>query len=123
MIKLMTTAAVLMALATPALADTSIPQQFLGTWCEVDHDTSGARYRRGNCGMKVMPQEYSGPNGRCELLAISQSRKGNYLVVFHCYIKGEPEEGATISYWWTMNQGQLVKLVNRQHAGDRPFDM
>ena len=114
---------------TPLLAHAGykIPADFIGKWCEVNHDTSSQYYvRRDRCAkdqrMVVRPDGLD----ECMLAAIARSEKGNYLVVMYCP-SGDDNHSFnddSHSYWLSLENGKLVTTrIRFSLAGPVPGDM
>ena len=96
MIKLLTTAAVLVALIASATAADRIPAKFIGDWCgSLDYD-AGSRYKRSSCrkvgeagigsGFEIRANRIITDGGEtsCKVLRVRHMGNGEYLVRARC---------------------------------------
>jgi hypothetical protein len=120
----------------PSFATTQLPSKFLGSWCEIGQDTGGRDFQRGPCRdregkvnrngtyktMIVSADGFLESGGvPCGLLAIAESKKGNYLTIFECAFE---KNSLTVGFWWSLNKNGELRLdiinpVKRWH----PMDM
>jgi hypothetical protein len=94
--KLLTTAAVLVALIAPTSARdySEIPTSYLGTWCFVSKDEYGTEWKRGQCPVEerltVYPHRCEAAELGCRWKRGSVNRLGKFLATAKCEGDGHP---------------------------------
>jgi hypothetical protein len=115
MTKLMTTAAVLVALLAPATADNRMPAKFIGNWCS----SGNFMYKHGKCKdgkandrwMTIRVDGFDMHETTCKLLKGVSDREGKFLMMFRCSGEGETR---LQSYWMSIRGSELTMSETKQ---------
>ena len=110
--KLMTMAAMLVALVVPASASDSIPAKFVGDWCSSAADGASPRYKRGRCkdesnekGLAVRAKSLEMHEVYCDVFHLKRVGGGDYLVRARCW---NEDQKFSENYLLAIDRSELV---------------
>ena len=108
--KLLTTAAVLVALIAPASAASKMPAKFRGSWCSVENTTDEYIRCPRSSELTIRQNGYQGLEMGCRLFKLINRGRGDYLAHFRCSSdEGNHRTNWYESYWMSVS-GQRLSM-------------
>lgn len=110
MTKLLTTAALLVALIAPAGAASSLPATFVGAWCPVGNTSVDEYVRCSDGELTIRRNAFEGNEMGCQLLKLISQDGLYYMAHFRC----SSDEGNRHTTWyrsyWMSSSGQKLYM-------------
>ena len=106
--KILTTAAVLVALIAPAHAANTLPAEFVGSWCPVANTSDEYIRCSSNSELTIRKNSYEGLEMACKLFKLVNRGRGDYLAHFRCSSdEGNHRTTWFESYWMSVSGQKL----------------